>query len=71
MLGASEVGKTTLTSQFMSSNDVGGYIRESMDDGEYLQHAISVETFEMQQQMIFICFFTQKKNTAKSASMSS
>ncbi len=30
MLGASEVGKTTLTTQFMSSNDIGAYSNNSI-----------------------------------------
>ena len=39
MLGGSDSGKTTLTSQFMSSNNVGGYINETIgnikDWGKY------------------------------------
>ena len=30
ILGGSDSGKTTLTSQFMSSNNVGGYINETI-----------------------------------------
>ena len=49
MLGGSDSGKTTLTSQFMSSNNVGGYINETIgnikDWGKYRHCCRGISTW--------------------------
>ncbi|CAB4068128.1 unnamed protein product [Lepeophtheirus salmonis] len=53
MLGAGDVGKTLLTSQFMSSNDVGAYGNDSQEE-EYGEKCVSVLLEGEESELVFI-----------------